>query len=154
MEFMLTTLLLPVAHTTKWQAANEKLKKLYKWGKWETDTFTLCGVRYHQKRDLSVQMDQQELTRKMTTTDFNLPKNLYRTNGKNKLDQMGIKSLRGINGSLQWLATNSRIDLSAKVSLSASETANPTIESLHKANKIIRQAQRGDTLPITSMPFL
>ena len=93
-------------------------------------------------------MDQQEFTRKLTITDFNLPKNLYKTNGKNKLDQTGIKSLRGMNGSLQWLATNSRIDLAAKVSLSASETANPTIESLQKANKIIRQAQRDDSLPI------
>ena len=64
------------------------------------------------------------------------------------MDQTGIKSLRGINGSLQWLATNSRIDLAAKVSLSASETANPTIESLQTANKIIRQAQRDDALPI------
>ena len=73
---------------------------------------------------------------------------MYKINGKNKLDQAGIKSLRGINGSLQWLATNSRIDLAAKVSLSASETTNPTIESLQKANKIIRQAQRDDALPI------
>ena len=34
------------------------------------------------------------------------------------------------------------------MSLSASETSNPTIESLQKANKIIRQAQRDDNLPI------
>ena len=101
-------------------------------GKWDSDSFTLCGVRYHQKRDFSVQMDQQEFTRKLTTTEFNLPKNLYKINGNNKLDSTGMNSLRGINGSLQWLATNSRIDLAAKVSLSASETSNPTIESLQK----------------------
>ena len=75
-------------------------------------------------------------------------KKLYRINRKTKLDNVGLKSLRGINGSLQWLCTNSRLDLSAKVSLSASETSNPTIESLQKANKIIRQAQRDDSLPI------
>ena len=62
--------------------------------------------------------------------------------------QQASNTLRGINGSLQWLVTNTRIDLAAKVSLSASETSNPTIESLHKANKLIRQAQRDDTLPI------
>ncbi len=44
--------------------------------------------------------------------------------------------------------SNTRIDLAAKVSLSASDTANPTIASLQKANKLIRQAQRDDTLPI------
>ena len=66
----------------------------------------------------------------------------------NKLDATGLKTLRGINGSLQWLVSNTRVDLAARVSLSASETANPTIESLQKANKLIRQAQRDDTLPI------
>ena len=59
-----------------------------------------------------------------------------------------MPTLRGISSSLQWLVSNTRVDLASKVSLSASETANPTIESLQKANKLIRQAQRDDTLPI------
>ena len=117
-------------------------------GKWESDSVTLCGVIYLQKKDYSIVMDQQEFTRKLATAEFNLPKNLYKISRKPKLDAAGLKSLRGINGSLQWPCTNSRLDLSAKVSLSASETSNTTIESLQKANKIIRQAQRDDSLPI------
>ena len=64
------------------------------------------------------------------------------------MDATGLTTLRGLNGSLQWLTTNTRVDLCAKVSLSASETSNPTIGSLQKANKIIRQAQRDEALPI------
>ena len=105
-------------------------------------------MRYLQKNDYSVKMDQQDFTRKLFNAEFNLPKNLNRMNGKTKLDASGLKALRGINGSLQWLVSNTRVDLAAKVSLSASETANPTIESLQKANKLIRQAQRDDSLPI------
>ena len=93
-------------------------------------------------------MDQQDFTRKLYHAEFNLPRNLHKINGKNKLDAAGLKTLRGINGSLQWLVSNTRVDLAAKVSLSASETANPTIASLQKANKLIRQAQRDDSLPI------
>ena len=119
-----------------------KLMNLYKWGKWESGTFTLCGVRYVQKHDGSIVMDQREFTAKLSQAEFNLPKNLHKLNGKNKLDQAGLTTLRGINGSLQWLSSNSRMDLSAKVSLSASETANPTIGSLQRANKIVRQAQK------------
>merc|ERR1712155_465283 len=125
-----------------------KLENLYKWGKWETDSFTLCGVHYRQKQDYSVTMNQQEFTTKLSTAEHSLPKNLYRLNGKNKLDATGLTTLRGINGSLQWLATNTRVDLCAKVSLPASEASNPTIGSLQKANKIIRQAQRDEALPI------
>ena len=133
-EFTLTTSSsLAVLTTKKWQTAKAKLKGLYKWGKWEIVSFTLCGVRYRQKRDYSVEMDQQEFTRKLSTTEFNLPNNVYKINGKNKFDSTGMTSLRGMNGSLQWLATNSRIDLVAKVSLSVSEASNPTIESLQKA---------------------
>ena len=117
-------------------------------GKWESKSFTLCGVRYHQKQDYSIRLDQQDFTRKLNQADFNVPRNLHRLNGKTKLDAAGLKTLRGINGSLQWLVSNTRVDLAAKVSLSASETANPTIESLQKANKLIRQAQRDDSLPI------
>ena len=100
------------------------------------------------KKDYSVQMDQQDFARKLYQAEFNLPKNLHKLNGKLKLDASGLKTLRGINGSLQWLVSNTRVDLAAKVSLSASETANPTIASLQKANKLIRQAQRDDALPI------
>ena len=132
----------------RWRKAKESLQKLYKWGKWETNSFTLCGVRYLQKSDYSVRMDQQDFTRKLFSADFNIPKNLHKMNGKNKLDAAGLKTLRGINGSLQWLVSNTRVDLAAKVSLSASATANPTIESLQKANKLIRQAQRDESLPI------
>ena len=122
-------------NSRKWQIEKDKLKKLYKWGQWETDTVTLCGVRYVQKNDYSVKMDQQEFTAKLTTAEMNLPKNLHKLNGKNKLDAAGLTTLRGINGSLQWLSTNSRVDLSAKVSLSASEAANPTIGILQKSEQ-------------------
>ena len=88
-------------------------------GKWEQHSFTLCRVRYLQKSDYSVQMDQQDFTRKLYQAEFNLPKNLHKLNGKTKLDASGLKTLRGINGSLQWLVSNTRVDLAAKVSLFA-----------------------------------
>merc|ERR1712012_1336573 len=99
---------------------------------------------YIQKQDYSVKMDQRGFTSNLSTAERNLPKNLHRLNGKHKLDAAGLTILRGINGSLQWLSTNTRVDLSAKVSLSASEASNPTISSLQKANNITRQAQRDD----------
>ena len=51
-------------------------------GKWESDSFTLCGVHYIQKQDYSVKMDQQEFTAKLTTAEINLPNSLHKLNGK------------------------------------------------------------------------
>ena len=84
----------------KWQDARQKLMNLYKWGKWESGTFTLCGVRYVQKHDGSIVMDQREFTAKLSQAEFNLPKNLHKLNGNNKLDATGLTTLRGLNGSV------------------------------------------------------
>ena len=35
----------------EWEQCLEELKALYRWGKWERDNFTLCGVRYRQYKD-------------------------------------------------------------------------------------------------------
>ena len=73
----------------KWQIEKDRLKKLYKWGKWETDTFTLCGVRYVQKKDYSVKMDQQEFTAKLTTAEMNLPKTYIGSTERTNLMRKG-----------------------------------------------------------------
>ena len=51
-------------------------------GEMGNGSFTLCGVRYVQKNDYSVKMDQQEFTAKLSTAEFNRPKNLHKLNGK------------------------------------------------------------------------
>ena len=66
----------------RWKTAKRKIFDLYKWGKWESKTFTLCGVRYLQKDDYSVVMDQQEFTRKLFNADFHLPKKPPQTEWK------------------------------------------------------------------------
>ena len=61
---------------------------------------------------------------------------------------MKKKNLRGINGALQWLVTNTRIELAARVSFSSSVTSNPTVEELLTANKLVRQAIQDASTPI------
>ena len=69
-------------------------------------------------------------------------------NPKSKLDRRGEKTLRGINGALQWLVTNTRIELAARVSFSSSVTSTPTVGDLLNANKIVRQAIQDANTPI------
>ena len=133
----------------QWIAAKDKLVKLYNWGKWDKHQFTLCGVQYQQHNDYSISMSMQEYTEKMAAADYDLPKNLSRIDGNTACSASQLKSLRGINGALQWLTTNLRLDLAAQVSISASEISSPKISSLQKANKIIRQAQGHLTMKLT-----
>ena len=93
-------------------------------------------------------MDQEEYTMSLNEANFQLPPDLKKQEIHRRLDGKGLKCLRAINGSLQWLVTNSRPDLAARVSLSASATSNPTYGDLQSANKLIRQAQRYKEIPI------
>ena len=105
-------------------------------------------MRYRQHYDYSVSLDQEEYTKSLTEANFELPPYMKTQSATKKVDGKGLKCLRAINGSLQWLVTNSRPGLSAKVSLSASATANPTYGDLQAANKMVRQAQRPKEVPI------
>ena len=58
----------------KWKAAKPKLKMTLQTGKWETNPFTLYGVRYQQKNGYSVVLDQQEFTPQMSTAELHVPK--------------------------------------------------------------------------------
>ena len=118
-------------------------------GKMGKRVFHLCGVRYRQHNDFSITMDQEEYTKSLNEASFTPPSNFNKEPGTRQLDGDGLRCLRAINGSLQWLVTNSRPDLSARVSLSASATSNPTYGDLQSANKLIRQAQRCKEIPIT-----
>ena len=93
-------------------------------------------------------MDQEEYTKSLSEANFTPPSNLNKEPRTRKLDGNGLRCLRAVNGSLQWLVTNSRPDLSARVSLSASATSNPTYGDLQTANKLIRQAQRFKEIPL------
>ena len=69
-------------------------------------------------------------------------------NPKSTLDRRGEKTLRGINGALQWLVTNTRIEMAARVSFSSSVTSHPTVEELLYANKLVRQAIQDANTPV------
>ena len=66
----------------RWRKAKENLTKLYTWGKWQTNSFTLCGVHYLQQSDYSVILGQREFTRNLYKAEFDVPKNLHKLMGR------------------------------------------------------------------------
>ena len=64
------------------------------------------------------------------------------------LDSKETSILRAINGSLNWLASQNRPDLSAQVSLSQQAMSKPTVHHLCEVNNIIKRAQQHADLSI------
>jgi hypothetical protein len=72
-----------------------------------------------------------------------------RLNRRAVLDSKEISILRGINGSLNWLASQSRPDLSAQTSISQQSFPNPTVHHLLEANNVIKRAKQFSDLTVT-----
>ena len=61
--------------------------------------------------------------------------------------------LRGLIGSLQYAATNTRPDLSSRLSLLQSEINQANIETLQSANRLLHEAKRYHDVTITIKPI-
>ena len=68
------------------------------------------------------------------------------------LSDSQVRLLRGINGSLNWLSSQSRPDLAVQTSLSQQCFPQPTIRHLRDANNAIRRAKQHKDLCIYFAP--
>ena len=64
------------------------------------------------------------------------------------LNESQIRVLRAINGSLNWLASQSRPDIAVQTSLSQQPFPNPCIRNLRDANNAVRRAKQHKQLSI------
>ena len=69
------------------------------------------------------------------------------------LDQKEVSVLWAINGSLNWLAGQTRPDLAAQTSFSQQVFPGPTVHDLCEANHVIRRAKQFADLSIQFQPI-
>lgn len=69
------------------------------------------------------------------------------------LEPYQVKLLRGVNGSLNWLSTQSRPDLAAQTSMSQQAFPNPKVHHLRQASNVVRRARIHGNLSITFVPI-
>ena len=114
----------------------DTVKRLYEWGEWEQHEFDQCGCRIRQATDKSVTVDKESYARKISliTMSAHRRKHLSET-----LSAEEHTTLMAKRGELNWLATQSMIQLLAPLSLiDTSKTA--TGKSLKALNRLVRQA--------------
>ena len=99
---------------------------------------------------MSILMTHEDFTDKLK------PAFIPTTRRKQRASQLTAKEisvLRGINGSLNWLAGQTRPDLSSQTSLSQQAFPSPTIHHLCEANNVIRRAKMNKDLGIRFLPI-
>ena len=114
----------------------DKVKRLYEWGEWEQHEFDQCGCRIRQATDKSVGVDQEGYARKISLITMSAHRRNHMSEILSAEEHLRLIAKRG---GLNWLATQSMIQLSAPLSLiDTSKTA--TGQSFKDLNRLVRQA--------------
>ena len=133
-----------------YRKAVDALKKAYTWGDWQAGTFKFTGVEVQQFPSGIIKVHQRSYADGLRQADV---KQHVSDVQNNVLDQQHLRKLRGINGSLQWLVTNTRLDLAVKTSVSQALNESTSTHDLMEANKLIRQAHMHADLPLQFFPY-
>ena len=127
-----------------------QLEKKYPFGAKKVSSFTFTGIDLTQKEDNSIIMSQSTYVRKIK----HIP---IEPNRKTQMEldvteaERGL--LRGLVGSLQYAAVNTRPDLASRLSQLQSSINKAKIENLLEANKLLHEAKKYHDVTITIKPI-
>ena len=126
----------------KYEAALKYLQSNFEFRKWRDglEGGDFCGATYFQNAESGeITMSQSKFIDKLRPLHFSKERMKDR---ESPLTEKEISCLRAINGSLNWLATQSRPDLSTQVSFSQQSFPVPTVADALAANNAVRRARQ------------
>eukprot|EP00435_Cladocopium_sp_Y103_P019613 s385_g4.t1 len=123
-----------------------ELESRYPFGsKLDTD-FNFTGIHVHQNWDGSIELDQCKYIEDIPPIE--VPR--YRRQNVDLLvNEAERQSLRALVGSIQYAATNTRPDLSAKLSLLQAKITTATVKDLLEGNRLLHEAKSHKHTKIT-----
>eukprot|EP00435_Cladocopium_sp_Y103_P017727 s923_g4.t1 len=132
----------------KFTESIQRLRQRFPYRKWRIGTGEFCGAWYSQAADFGIKMNMESFAEKIKP--INIPKG---SQPDDVLNDSQIRVLRAVNGSLNWLSSQSRPDLAVQTSLSQQSFPKPTIGDLRRANQAVRRAKQEKDLGLQFAPI-
>ena len=110
---------------------------------WDWDSFTYCGRQVHQLKSMEIQITMKDYTVKLETMKLSEKRKAL---PESPPDRAELKLFRGLLGSLSWLATQGRPDLSFSVSRLQAYGNDGTVQHVLDANSLVRTAKRTEVV--------
>ena len=136
----------------KYEGALKQLQSKFEFRKWRVGDGDFCGANYVQDPHTGeITMSQEKFAQKIKPLHFSRDR---LRNRDAELNDKEVGCLRAINGSLNWLASQSRPDLATQVSFSQQSFPRPTISDALAANNAVRRAKQhaDQTIRFRSIP--
>ena len=128
----------------------KRLEKKYAFGSHKVGRFTYTGIELSQKGDGSIVMSQSAYVRAVTPIPIPAERKL-------QLDAVVTSDerhrLRGLIGSLQYAAINTRPDLCSRLGQLQTSVPHATVETLMSANRVLHEAKLHHEVSITLQPI-
>lgn len=127
----------------EWEKLVAHLRKRFPFRKWSTTGGDFCGCRVRQLDDYSIVYGQRDFIQKMK--GIQVPKGV---NLDDPVPPAVLKQLRGVLGSGNWAANQSRPDIAVLVSQAMQTFPTPTWRAVVAANNMFRRSKQDADLEI------
>ena len=115
------------------------LEKRFPFGSQRQSSFTFTGIHVNQAISGDITISQQEYVQDIPP--INVPKDRRKT-PESPVSTQELQELRGLIGSLQYAATNTRPDLACRLSLLQARITCATVNDLLSGNRLLHDAKR------------
>ena len=116
-----------------------RLEEKFPFGSHRSTDFTFTGIHIHQDKEYNIHLDQKEYVNSISPISIDRDRRKRETMVVNESER---QSMRGLVGSLQYAATNTRPDVSTRLSLLQSKINCATIRDLHECNRLLSDAKK------------
>ena len=124
----------------------KQLEAKFPFGSHKVSAFTFTGIEVNQNHDHSITLNQSSYVKKINSITIESNR---KTQPELPVTESERLALRGLVGSLQYAAINTRPDLSSKLSFLQSSINSAKIETLQEANRVLHEAKRHHDVAIT-----
>ena len=135
----------------QFQHVIQLLERKYPFGAKKMTSFTFTGIEVNQDPSFNITLSQSNYVRKISPIPIDINRKSHPEQPVND-EERGL--LRGLIGSLQYASTNTRPDLSNRLSTLQSQINSAQVETIMEANKLLHEAKKyhDTTITIKSIP--
>lgn len=123
-----------------------RLEQKFPFGSRRRKDFTFTGIHIHQDENYNIQLDQSDYVSNIDPIKIDRSRRKSEDVEANESERQG---LRGLIGSSQYAATNTRPDVSARLSLLQSRINSAKISDLLEANRLLGDTKKNRDVSIT-----
>ena len=116
----------------------EKLRQVFLLGSEESEIFRYLGLHIHQQSDRVIKVHQMPQAEELQEPKLSPERRMQQDS---ELSPAELTRLRGVTGQINWLATQTRPDLSFDVCDLSCSIRDPKVADLQRAAKVVRKAQ-------------